>query len=88
MAARTKRASSRKTAAKKASAKKASARKPAKKKIATKPAITIPRLRVSMPLDKDKVAAIRRCLAKGRLTISINRINLVTGRAGDGYLYD
>jgi hypothetical protein len=48
----------------------------------------VPKLELSLALDEKKVAAIHRCLAKGQLTIKLNRIDLLAGRAGDPYIYD
>ncbi len=58
------------------------------KKALVKGALNIPKLQLSMPLDARKIAAIQRCIKKGTLRISINKVDLSTGRAGDGYLYD
>jgi anti-sigma28 factor (negative regulator of flagellin synthesis) len=58
------------------------------KAAAIKADLKIPKLELSMPLDARKVAAIKRCLDKGKLTITVSRVDLVAGRAGDGYLYD
>jgi hypothetical protein len=67
------------------------AKKKAKKKAtrATVSAgISVPKLELSLALDDKKVAAIQRCLAKGQLTIKLTRVDLLTGRAGDPYIYD
>jgi hypothetical protein len=47
-----------------------------------------PKLTLNLPIDARKAAAIQRCLEKGKLTITINKIDLATGRLADGYLYD
>lgn len=65
----------------------------AKKKAARKtPKIslqgTIPKLQLTMPLDARKIAAIRRCLEKGQLTITMSRVDFARGRVGDSWLYD
>jgi anti-sigma28 factor (negative regulator of flagellin synthesis) len=40
-------------------------------------------------LDAEKVAAIKKCLEKGKLTISINKVDLTSlGRSGNPYIYD
>jgi hypothetical protein len=49
---------------------------------------SIPKLKLDMPLDDRKIAAIKRCLAKGKLTITVSKVDLATGRLGDPYLYD
>lgn len=65
--------------------------KPAKK--TKKPATValtgaIPKLTINMPLDAKKVRAIQKCIEKGELKITVNKVDLVTGRLGDGWLYD
>jgi anti-sigma28 factor (negative regulator of flagellin synthesis) len=49
-----------------------------------------PHLTLSLPLDEQKVAAIQKCLKKGRLTISVSSIETLKPRirADDGYKYD
>jgi hypothetical protein len=49
---------------------------------------SIPKLKLSAPLDQAKIAAIQRCLKKGQLTITLSRVDLASGRLGDGWLYD
>jgi hypothetical protein len=46
------------------------------------------KLTMEMPLDAAKVKAIQRCLDKGTLRITINKVDLSTGQLGDGWLYD
>ena len=48
----------------------------------------MPQLDLDLPLDAGKVEAIQRCLAKGRLKISITQVDIAAGRLGDGYKYD
>jgi hypothetical protein len=48
----------------------------------------IPKLHLNMPLDERKIKAIHKCLEKGELTISLSKVDLASGRLGDGYLYD
>jgi len=48
----------------------------------------IQKLRLDFPLDDRKVEAIKKCLAKGKLSITATRVNLGTGRLGSAYLYD
>ncbi len=48
----------------------------------------IPKMTLRMPLDAKKVAAIQRCLKKGELKITVGRVDLASGRIGDGWLYD
>lgn len=56
------------------------------------PSITLtggmPEMHLDMPLDQDKVAQIQKCLASGRLKISLSQVDLARGRLGSSYLYD
>lgn len=54
------------------------------------PGLTIDhRVDLHFELDSEKVASIKRCLEKGKLTISVNKVDLTTlGRSGNGYEYD
>lgn len=67
---------------------------PVKKKAVSKKARaigvkgSIPKLSFEFPLDEKKIAEIQRCLAKGKLSISVSRVDLAAGRAGDPWLYD
>jgi anti-sigma28 factor (negative regulator of flagellin synthesis) len=60
------------------------------KKTGTKASIaaSIPKLTLEMPLDEAKVKAIKRCIEKGTLKITISKVDLAAGRAGDPWLYD
>ncbi|HEU4390015.1 MAG TPA: hypothetical protein VFV34_19595 [Blastocatellia bacterium] len=65
----------------------------AKKKAAKKAAKislggAIPKVTLQMPLDDKKIAAIKRCIAKGTLKITLSRVDLAGGRLGDAWLYD
>ena len=80
----------------------ATTKKPAAKKAAKKatkksvkagaPSITlagaIPKLHLSMPLDKKKIAAIQRCIEKGTLNVTLSKVDLAGGKLGSGWLYD
>jgi hypothetical protein len=46
------------------------------------------KLTLNMPLDARKIKAIQRCIEKGTLTLTINKVDLSTGKLGDGWLYD
>lgn len=48
----------------------------------------IPQITLEMPLDAKRVAAIQKCLDKGHLRVVVNKVDLATGRLGDGWLYD
>ena len=43
---------------------------------------------VSFTLDAARAAAIRRCLAKGTLRVTVNKADLLRGRVKDPWLYD
>ncbi len=51
-----------------------------------------PKVDLDFTIDSQKIEEIRKCLEKGKLTITLNKVDLTTiaeaGRAGDGYLYD
>lgn len=83
----TKKASSRKASTKKASSKKASSKDISVKRIPTA-IMSGDKLKLDMPLDATKAAAIRRCLAKGTLKITLSRVDLAAGRLGSSYIYD
>ncbi len=57
-----------------------------KASISTKGAI--PQLKLNMPLDDKKIAAIQRCLKKGTLSITVSKVDLANGRIGSAWLYD
>jgi len=67
--------------------KKASSKKTAAKK---KPsaAAALGKAKLNFALTPEKVAAIQRCLAKGKLTVTVNKADLAKGRIGDAWLYD
>ncbi|HSB11722.1 MAG TPA: hypothetical protein VLM38_19690 [Blastocatellia bacterium] len=69
--------------------KKAASKKSATSKV---PAIAIegaiPKLTLNLPLDNERIAQIQRCIAKGRLSISVSRVDLTRGRLDDPYKYD
>lgn len=46
------------------------------------------KLTMNMPLDANKIKAIQRCIDKGSLKITIKKVDLSTGKLGDGWLYD
>jgi hypothetical protein len=80
----TKKASSKKTYSKKAASKKASAKKD------TIAELSGSRFKIDLPLNASKAAAIKRCIDKGQLSITISRVDLSAGRLrlGDPYQYD
>ncbi len=68
--------------------KKKAAKKTSSKKSAAKKSVTAARVNLQFPLDAAKVAAIKRCLAKGTLKITVNKTDLLRGRLRDPYIYD
>lgn len=64
------------------------AKKSSKKAATVKLKGTIPQLSFKMPLDAKKIKAIRSCIAKGTLTITVNKVDLARGRIGEAWLYD
>jgi anti-sigma28 factor (negative regulator of flagellin synthesis) len=71
---------SKKSASKKAS-KKTSAKKSTKATAAAKQ-------KIEFALDPERVAAIKRCLDKGTLRVTVSRADLLRGRVKDPWLYD
>lgn len=69
-------------------ARKGAAKKTASKKATVSVAGAIPKLKLTMPLDAKKVAAIHKCIAKGSLTITLSKVDLIGGKLGDAWLYD
>ena len=49
---------------------------------------TIPKLTLNLPLDSEKIAQIQRCIAKGKLSVTVSRVDLTRGRLDDPYKYD
>ncbi len=47
-----------------------------------------PKLTVTMPLDEEKVAAIKKCIANGELKLTLSHVNLRAGQLGEAWLYD
>ena len=68
--------------------KKASSRKTAKKTKKASAAATAGKVKLDFALDPARVEAIQRCLAKGKLTVTVNKVNLGAGRIKDPWLYD
>lgn len=68
----------------------ATSKKASKKsgKKSTKKAAAAARVKLSFPVDAEKVEAIKRCLAKGTLRVTVNKADLLRGRLRDPYAYD
>jgi len=69
---------SKKKASKKASAKKSSAKKPA----------AVAKAKIEFALSPERIAAIKKCLAKGTLRVTVSKTDLLKGRVKDPWLYD
>jgi hypothetical protein len=66
---------------------------PAKRKARKAPTLKlqrqiVPKMTLNMPLDEKRAKAIRKCIERGQLRITISKVDLATGRIGDGWLYD
>ena len=57
------------------------------KKVASR-AVATTGLKLDFKLDKSKVEAIQNCLKKGKLTITVSKIDALGGRNANSYLYD
>ncbi|HEX3251110.1 MAG TPA: hypothetical protein VHS05_16875 [Pyrinomonadaceae bacterium] len=67
--------------------KKTSKKKAAKK--GTKKAVAATaKVRLNLPIDAERVEAIKRCLAKGTLTVTLSKADLTRARLRDPYAYD
>jgi len=44
--------------------------------------------KIEFALTPDKVAAIKRCLQKGTLKVTVSRADLLKGRIRDAWIYD
>jgi len=72
-------------------AKKASSKKKATVKKAAptaRAAIVGSKLQLDFPLSAAKVAAIQKCIAKGTLRVSVNKVDLGAARLKGPWLYD
>lgn len=43
---------------------------------------------LDLQFDENRLKEILACLAKGRLKITVSKVDLAAGRLGNGYLYD
>lgn len=77
-------------------AKKASSKKAAKKgnvskttaAVAAKASIVGTKVQLDFPLSAAKVAAIQKCIAKGTLRVTVNKVDLGADRLRGPWLYD
>jgi hypothetical protein len=60
----------------------------AKSTRSSRSAAASPALKLSFKLDAKKIAQIQQCLKKGRLTITLSKVDPSKGRPTNGYLYD
>lgn len=74
-------------ATKKTTKKAAVTKTPTEARVEVSPTV-IPKITLDMPLDEKRIKAIQKCLEKGRLRVVVNKVDLATGRLGDGWLYD
>ena len=67
---------------------KKTSKKKAAKKGTKKAAAATARATLRFPIDAQQVEAIKRCLAKGTLTVTVSKADLSRARVGDPYKYD
>jgi anti-sigma28 factor (negative regulator of flagellin synthesis) len=67
---------------------KKTSKKKAAKKGAKKSAAATAKVRLDFPIDAERVEAIKRCLAKGTLRVTVSKADLGRARLRDPYLYD
>ena len=58
------------------------------KKTSTKKAATAAKQKLEFTLDAERIAAIKRCLDKGTLRVTVSKADLSRGRIRDPWLYD
>jgi anti-sigma28 factor (negative regulator of flagellin synthesis) len=67
----------------KKTSKKKAAKKGAKKSVASRA-----KVKLNLPIDAERIEAIKRCLAKGTLTVTLSKADIGRARLGDPYQYD
>lgn len=67
---------------------KKTSKKAAKKGSKKKAVAATGRATLKFPIDATQVEAIKRCLAKGNLTVTVSKADLSRARVGDPYKYD
>jgi anti-sigma28 factor (negative regulator of flagellin synthesis) len=65
---------------------KKASKKAAKK--GTKKAAKAATVRLAFPVDAEKAEALKRCINKGTLTVTMSKADLSRARLGDPYKYD
>ena len=73
---------------KRASVTKTTAKKTAAVTAIAKASIVGNKVQLDFPLDASKVAAIQRCIAKGTLRVTVNKVDLGADRLRGPWLYD
>lgn len=68
--------------------KKASSKKTTKKGGKKAATAATSKVKLDFALDPARVEAIKKCLAKGKLTVTVSRVNLGAGKIRDPWLYD
>jgi len=68
--------------------KKYSKKKAAKKGTKKVAAAASARVKLNLPIDAERIEAIKRCLAKGSLSITVSKADIGRARLGDPYQYD
>ena len=66
--------------------KKTSKKKAAKK--GTKKAAATSKVNIAFPVDAERTEAIKRCLAKGSVRVTMSKADIGRARLGDPYLWD
>jgi anti-sigma28 factor (negative regulator of flagellin synthesis) len=67
---------------------KKTSKKKAAKKGAKKSAASRAKVKLNLPIDAERIEAIKRCLAKGTLTVTLSKADIGRARLGDPYQYD
>ena len=67
---------------------KKTSKKKAAKKGTKKAAASTARATLKFPVNAEQVEAIKRCLAKGTLTVTVSKADLGRARLSDPYKYD
>jgi anti-sigma28 factor (negative regulator of flagellin synthesis) len=66
--------------------KKSASKKAAKK--SSKKATAAAKQKIEFTLSAERIAAIKKCLAKGTLRVTVSKADLLKGRVRDPWLYD
>ncbi len=69
-----------------ATSKKSASKKAAKK--SSKKTTAVGTQKIEFALSAERIAAIKKCLAKGTLKVTVNKADLLRGRVKDPWLYD